>query len=199
MPTSGARSWRSVAGTKRRIRAFHEAGHAVISRVLGIEVDYVSVISTAADNAGNVPTRSASWLAKHLDASARILATEKDLKVTFAGMAANERAGIKFTANDEALEQDIRNAQRLASNITKLKPGGQVCDTADKLSGEIVADTKAVFERIQYDTADLVDEHWPAIERVAKYLERHGRIHRVDLDRLIATARSQNHIRDAPS
>jgi hypothetical protein len=169
-----------MVATKRHIRAIHEAGHAVIARVLGIDVDYVSVTSTAAINAGNVPTRSASWVAKHLDASARILAAENDLKVTLAGIAANERDDVKFTANDEALEQDIRNAQRLANNMAKLKAGGQVGDAADKLGDEVLADTKA-------RTAVLVDTHWPAIERVAKHLDRHGRIHQVELDRLIAT------------
>jgi hypothetical protein len=132
-----------MVGTKRRIRAIHEAGHAVIARVLGIDVDYVSVISTAAANAGTMPTRSAWWVAKHLDESARILAAENDLTVTLAGIAANERDDVKFTANDEALEQDIRNAQRLANHMAKLKSGGQVGDAADKLSDEALADAKA--------------------------------------------------------
>jgi hypothetical protein len=61
----------------------------------------------------------------------------------------------------------------------KLKSGGQVGDAADKLSDEALADAKA-------RTAVLVDTQWPAIERVANHLERRGRIHQVDLDRLIA-------------
>jgi hypothetical protein len=43
---------------------------------------------------------------------------------------------------------------------------------------------RVVFDRLKRQTAALIEEHWPAITRVAKALERHD-LDQTGLDRLI--------------
>ena len=43
----------------RKVRAYHKAGHAVVARVLGVDVMYVAMFSTDAKNGADVRTRCA--------------------------------------------------------------------------------------------------------------------------------------------
>ena len=47
---------------------------------------------------------------------------------------------------------------------------------------------RAVFVRLENETAARVAEHWPAIKRVAKHLESHDSTDQAEVDRLISFA-----------
>ena len=77
---------------KREKLAFHEAGHAVVAHVLGVEVTSVIMLPSASGPAAKagVLTRSAWRLVRNSgDRQAIIAAAEKDIKVSLAGMAAD--------------------------------------------------------------------------------------------------------------
>jgi hypothetical protein len=71
----------------KKALAFHEAGHAVISRVLGIKVPYVSLLAIN-ESAGRAVTESAAWRAKNEGSDAAI-GREKDIKLSLRN--ANDR------------------------------------------------------------------------------------------------------------
>lgn len=73
-----------MAGKFRSVRAYHESGHAVITRKFALGITHASALSTAPA----VVSESAAWLATNLDVSARIEAYEKDAMVALAGLAA---------------------------------------------------------------------------------------------------------------
>jgi hypothetical protein len=76
---------------KDRSKAFHEAGHAVVARALGIAVNYVTISSTGPGNQGGAETHSAAWDAGNADLPAQLAAIEKDLNVSLAGPMAEHR------------------------------------------------------------------------------------------------------------
>jgi hypothetical protein len=72
----------------KRTKAYHEAGHAVIARTLGVGVTYVAL------RLETTQTVSAAYLAETDDIDdipARIAALEKDTKVFYAGAQAQHR------------------------------------------------------------------------------------------------------------
>jgi ATP-dependent Zn protease len=67
-------------GTGKKAVAYHEAGHAVIARVLGVEVGHVSMEERSAG------TFNAYYLVKDdPDLTLRLEAIETDTKVSLAG------------------------------------------------------------------------------------------------------------------
>src|SRR5580704_6948682 len=114
-----------MVGKRRPIVAVHEAGHAVIARKFGLEVEYV----TALWKEPKVPSHSAAWLAGHLDVPAQIEAFEKDAIVALAGIAAQRRAYPASTADADAdvinvvVDDDMLNARAAIYRIACLKLG----------------------------------------------------------------------------
>jgi len=118
-----------MAGGLRPIKAIHEAGHAVVARVLGITVHFVSMRSTAEGNLGAVDTDAPYLLAKSLNLAQQTVVYESGAKVALAGLAAQSRAypdtvptGIVET------EGDIATAQRLARTIVWIGAGHPLPD-----------------------------------------------------------------------
>ena len=87
-----------MVGWKRRVVAFHEAGHAVVAVYFGLEVARV----TARWKEAGVPSQSAAWLARDLDTSAQREAHEKDAVIALAGLAAQRREYPDLTADADA-------------------------------------------------------------------------------------------------
>jgi hypothetical protein len=71
--------------------AYHEAGHAVIARMLGIAVEYVTTLSDDRTN-GVALTHSAAFLAQDADQTTRLVAITKDMVVSLAGPYAEMRS-----------------------------------------------------------------------------------------------------------
>ena len=178
-----------MAGKLGHHRAAHEAGHAVIARKLGLPVTHVDARSGSPE----VQHASAAYRAKDLNAAERIAAYEGDAKVALAGRAVNRRERpslhvFDLLANDDA---DTTNAASAIYKIICLKTGWPLPQRDMRVSFDegTVKMMDQEYLRLVQETATLVDQHWPAIERVAKHLERHGRIDtQAELDDLIERA-----------
>ena len=73
-----------------RLKAYHEAGHAVVAQTLGLAMVYVTVLSTDDMTAASTLTRSATSLARDTDQAMQLTAHENDMKVCLAGPHAEE-------------------------------------------------------------------------------------------------------------
>jgi len=181
-----------MVGKIRRIKSFHEAGHAVVARILGVEVSSVTMRPTGSDNSAGVETVSASWLARNAKTSEQILGCENDALVALAGMAAQARShpDLLVTTDNPEFQADIGNAQRMVANIVLLLGGTAVIEgeRSPPLSGDDLRMAKGKFDQLIQKTYALVDEHWPAIARVAKALESRNRVNQEELDQLIERA-----------
>jgi len=78
-------------GKIERLKAYHEAGHAVVARTLGITLSYVTMLPTDDMPAGGALGNSVSWLARDTDQATRLAAIEKDMKACLAGPHAQKR------------------------------------------------------------------------------------------------------------
>jgi ATP-dependent Zn protease len=179
---------------KDRSRAYHEAGHAVVARALGIAVTYVTIFSTGPGNEGDTQTRSSSWCAPDDDRPAKLVAIGKDLAVVLAGPLAEHRYRPVKRINWNTREpywwtDDMENAINFAIKSVLLKDGtisttytGQV-DMNEAQRSEV---TRLLGQSWQ-ETKALVEQQWPAIERTANALLS-GRpvIDQDELDALIA-------------
>jgi hypothetical protein len=76
----------------QRVIAYHEAGHAVVARTLGVQINDIRLASR--DN--HVQTYSAGWAAKDDTVEDRIAGYEKDAKVAMAGMIAQPKLNVSF-------------------------------------------------------------------------------------------------------
>lgn len=185
-----------MAGKIRPIKAMHEASHAVMARILGIELAFVTVRPTSSENAGAARTYTASWLARNLDTSVQALAAEKDCMVSLAAMAGRKRSDpslLIMPDDDDATYDaefglDIKKARYMAGRAARLMAGEPVADDepAVKFTDVSFKDAKARYGKLWARTCALVAEHWNAIERVKKALENNDRIDQREVDRLIA-------------
>jgi hypothetical protein len=178
-----------MVGKIRRIKSFHEAGHAVIARVLGIQVSSLSMRATGPDNTAGVETLPASWLARNSTTSEQVFACENDTVVALAGMAAQARShpDLSIAIDNPEFQGDVRNAQRLVANIVMILSGEAVLEDqrSPPLSGDNLKRAKEKFDELLQRTYALVDEYWRPIERVAKALESHDRLDQDELNHLI--------------
>ena len=181
-----------MAGKLLHSRAIHEASHAVIARKLGLAVQRVDVLSSD----GVAVCHSAAHDARDRDVRDRIDGHEKDAIVALAGNEANRRelphisSGLVDLLSDDD-DADVLNTRsnifhmiRLADDKPLPAPGVMITITPDEAT---LKKFYAIRSRLLQTTAALVEQHWPAIERVGKHLERHRRIDdQVELDDLIA-------------
>jgi hypothetical protein len=178
----------------RKIIAYHEAGHAVVARVLGIVVDHVTGFSTSP----GALRHSAGWQARNADVSTQQVGIEKDAKVALAGPHAQLRhhpvRHPRITFVDEGRmpdgwQSDLASARNSACQIVLLKHGAistALSSTTVTLNEPQVAELNRLLGQLWKETEALVSEYWPAIERTAEAL-LHGRILIQDeIDALIA-------------
>lgn len=167
-----------MVGRKRRVVAFHEAGHAVVAIYFGLEVACV----TARWKEAGVPSQSAAWLARDLDASAQIEAHEKDAVIALAGLAAQRQEYPDLTVDTDAdivhvddEETDMLNARSAIYKIVCLMNNKSFpsANAVIKMDEPTQAAMRVVFDRLKRQAAALVKEHWLAVRRVATALDRH--------------------------
>ena len=177
-------------GRRRRMRmimAYHEAGHAVAARVLGIDVVSVSMRRVDSDTAAAVSAQSALWLSRGADTAARICAAEADAIVALAGLTAERNSPIPHQEIEH--EDDINNAINAVGCAAALAAGISIPEQTGgegvELTGDVAADARARFDRVNNATAQLLADNWPAVERVADVLARRDHIDQGELDRLI--------------
>jgi hypothetical protein len=177
-----------MVGVIRKIVAVHEAGHAVVARLLGAEVAAVSArsIYTAVST-----TQSLAYRHRH-DAAAHLLGLEDDAKIALAGPYAQQRAypGTIDDIDDQNI--DAFNATSAIMLIVWIKAGKSPPVENSRIEVVLTSaeqnEAEAIYLRLAEETVAMVEEHWRKIERVAKALERHDQIDQAELDRLIAVA-----------
>ena len=189
-----------MVGKLRTARAKHEASHAVLARKFGLRVECVDARS---DNP-NVTQASAAYAVKGEDLAAQIAGYEKDAIVALAGNEANRRDYPDLRVYDMITENedaDTINARSAIYQIACLTSGQPMPQGPGSMSADqvMVGQMYEIFFRLRRETVALVARHWPAIERVAKHLERHGRIDaQCQLDELIERAERMALLSDSP-
>ncbi|WP_425906578.1 hypothetical protein [Nitrobacter sp. TKz-YC02] len=175
-----------VVVEKRETIAHHEAGHAVIARVLDIPVSYATL--DAHDGAGAVVTTSS---ATHL-ALDDLETPEKYAIVALAGpQAQHHYRPMSLAAQNHACEGgwrvDRANATSLLAMLVLRQHGKPaVPGSYVELDGPETEEFSRLFSRTTQKTADLVEENWPAIQRVAAALLSRPGLTEDDIDALIA-------------
>ena len=164
--------------------AYHEAGHAVIARVLGLEVDWVT-ITPDLDIAGECDSDYAFYFAFYADDATQLAAIEKDVMVTLAGPIAEcQYRSLDFNAatvmRSAGWGSDLAMAKYLLTMAMELLPE----DLRPELYDEL-------FDRLSIETEILVNGRWPAIERVATGLLEASDLNGADVENLIGWAGSR--------
>jgi hypothetical protein len=178
-----------MASKYRHNIAIQEAGHAVIARIFGLRVTRVRARSIGD---AQIERETAAFLAKNTDVPTQVAAYEKDAIVALAGNAANRVEHSHLPHFDVMTDDsvDMTNARqaiyKIVRLVTRASPMPQRDVIAIPVDAALQAAMTKVYDRVLQKTADLVDQYWPAIVCVAKYLERQGAINdQATLDDLI--------------
>ena len=179
-------------GKLDRLKAYHEAGHAVVARTLGIAMSYVTTLPTEEMTAGGALTNSASWLARDADQATQLAAIAKDMKALLAGPHAQARYQPRKTKripNDWA--SDFKLAKSFATKAVLIRNGRGADIPIGEGTFEIVlgaddlAEIAQLFHRIWNETEALVAKLWPAITLVAEELLTRRVLFEDEVDALI--------------
>jgi hypothetical protein len=171
---------------KKEAIAHHEAGHAVIARVLDIPVSYATL--DALDGAGVVVTTPRTT---HL-APDDLETPERYAIVALAGPQAQHHyrpmsREAQNRACDGGWRVDRANATSLLAMLV-LRQHGKPAEPGSyvELDGPETEEFDRLFSRTTQRTADLVEENWPAIQRVAAAMLSRPALTESDIDALIA-------------
>jgi hypothetical protein len=160
----------------RRI-AYHEAGHAVIARVLGCDLRYVAACRTSDEFAGEaVPVNTSRDPATNY---------ERMAKVKLAGPLAQSKkfsTGVRKTIRRGEWNHDLKDAEELVVNLCICRQFGFLEEREYELNG---ADLQKLWDTLESDAHKLVDANWPAIVRVAEELMTRPVLFQDDVDALI--------------
>ncbi|HEY2532453.1 MAG TPA: hypothetical protein VGJ20_31735 [Xanthobacteraceae bacterium] len=172
-----------------RLISYHEAGHAVVARKLGVEIASVDMTPDD-DRLANVWTPNITWLVEQTggDRAALVRGLYTDLMVALAGMAAQELAG--YRKNDDDCIGDINNAICYAMHLACVEAGLPLQSDSDELQEFTPYDPRhmagvAIVERAGAEILAMLQDNWQAIERVAGALRKYDRLTQADLDRAI--------------
>jgi hypothetical protein len=187
---------------ERTACAYHEASHAVIARVQGVECIQVLMSSPIEGLAAGAQIVKASYGAFDGDQAALLAVLKKETIVSLAGPCGEMKYRNKpwdkkyfrrwnsdfesaqrsarraaLTATGVSIDHPPRNIERDAAGLSIHRPTAEQIAYADEVGLECMA-----------TASDLVEAHWPAIERVAQTLMKCDRLDQAELDRLITQA-----------
>ena len=166
----------------------HEAGRAVLGTEFGLLFTLVSVDS----DDPMVIHESAASLARDLDVHSQIEACEKDAIVALAGLAANRHENPRLPIYDvinARKDTDADSARIAIIKMICLKDGKPIPQGRVNIGPAMWGKIQNEYFRLVRKTAALVDQRWPAIKRVAEYLEKYGRMDHTTLVNLIDRAK----------
>jgi hypothetical protein len=184
---------------KRWVIAYHEAGHAVAARVLGIGINAMSLKAITGDSLAHVQTHSALHGADHSSIEAQIAGAEKDVKVAMAGMIAQNQVRPFGSEDGSSIADDLQNIWGVLPRIAMLRCGQTVPDIPAgermtiTLEGSIATEIRAMraslAARLFAETHKLVQDSWSAVERVAAMMLSQDHVTEVDVDRAISAGK----------
>jgi hypothetical protein len=188
--------------SERLACAHHEAGHAVIARVQGVECLQVVMFSPMEGMEAGAQTVKATEDAYDGDQAAFLAATKADIIVSLAGPCSEMKYRDKPWAEKyfRRWNSDFLSAQRSARRAAMITTGVSVNYPPRKIGRDAagLAIHRPTAEQIEIAdslplecmaaASDLVGAHWTAIERVAQALMIRDRLDQAELDRLIAEA-----------
>jgi hypothetical protein len=183
--TSNSKRERAI----RRLMNYHEAGHAVAARLLGVEIVAIDMTKSGA-SAAHVLTRSAAHAADPGDATAHAVGLHADLQVALAGGIAQQLAG--YPANsDDVDDGDMANAGNAVGMLALLDAGLSANpgpgESRELSPGDPLHSAALDFgERAHVETVALLRANWLAVVRVAAALGKSDRLEPADIDRVIA-------------
>ena len=194
MPTDDKHPARRPA---KVVISYHEAGHAVVARKLGVEITGVDMTANN-ERLANVQTRSATWVALQGGGDQVALARGlyADLMVAVAGVLAQELAGYParddFTPEGE-FGRDIDNAIDHAWRLARIEAGLPIefgPDEPEELHPGDPLHTAgvAIIKRAAAETKVLLRDNWLAVVRVAGAFVKHDRLTQTELDHATALA-----------
>jgi hypothetical protein len=171
----------------RRVVSYHEAGHYVVARELGVEVNNIDMT----DGNAHVQTHSASWAAEQVDGDQ--LALERglynDLMVALAGEAAQRIAGYSEGA-DEGAADDVVNAGNCAGMLARVEAGLPKMPEADEPRTLEPGDPLYVaactnIKRARAEVTAILKDKWLAVERVAGASRKGDQLTQAQLDHVM--------------
>jgi hypothetical protein len=160
----------------RRITSYHEAGHAVVARILGLSVESISMATAEGSQARSMikTALSDAWSGSQTE---KLKACEIDIKVALAGPIAQYRYRGRFDDSfDREAEGDRLQAIAYAGNHLRLAAGQ---DDDPNYSAALTA-------RLAGETAVLIHAQWGSIQQVAEALTVRDFMDQAELDALIA-------------
>jgi hypothetical protein len=178
----GDKGWRDHGGVgfsvieDRMATAYHEAGHAVIARTLGIPVK-LATIKPGEGYAGRVLTKVSNY-----ETQTRALWMREAL-MSFAGaIAEGEMGGI-------GSKDAWRTTRGEGGDLTSVRHAVHKFIGEPLKDGRVLIykpDYRAMRPKLKRQAQQLVRKHWPAIERVAKALIEHETLSGTEVDKIIA-------------
>jgi ATP-dependent Zn protease len=162
----------------QRAIAHHEAGHAVVARVLNLKID---VVTTLPGDPAMYHRQPEGAGVAHFEALA---------KVALAGRYAQRRYNARTAQDVRQFLDDRESALRAAGYAVYLRDGGTLPAPGGTalitFEGPKLDEVRTLLLRCEDDALELVIANWPAIERVAQALLRRPILTGDEVDALIA-------------
>jgi hypothetical protein len=169
-------------------KAYHETGHAVIARVLGIHVNLLTTFSIDEFTGAVAETYSAAYLARDADQATRVAACMKDAIVCLAGPEAQYRHRPQTRRRPPEWESDLDGARNFAATAALIASGVDVramdLQVPVTLNADQLSYANDMLQQSQEAARELVAEHWETIERIANVLLQRPILNGDDLNEL---------------
>ena len=182
----GGSANRKITAEKKKIIAYHEAGHAVTGRLLADEkISKISIVPTKSGMGGYTIT---------YDEDEMFLPTLKELenkvKMLYAGRAAEYILGGRDDNNlTTGASNDVEHATAYISHIAEMGHSDALLDYSqfgDCGVEERMEASAEIAGRLWKETVAFAEENWTRITKIAEYLVEHECMDGEQFDRLIS-------------
>lgn len=158
-----------------QVTAIHEAGHAVVSLLLGIELAQVSIRPYSSGTGGITKPD----IDKTFDIKLKFKSDlENDIKIRLAGMLSEE---IKYKEHTQGCSNDLEQATKIIYNmITSFGHGNHIFNenvlmeagVAHSLESDIIKESNEMLAKYREDTRKLLEDNYEYVEKLAEILLR---------------------------